>query len=164
MSINSDDFRAVLSHFPSGVTIVTLKDGEERHGLTVSAFASISTEPPLIMVAINSNSPSNEYLQQDGASFGVNILAEEQTELSNRFAWVKDEDRFAEGAWGTAETGAPILQDSLAWLDFEVHAYHTAGTHIIYIGRAVASKVPRMNEKPLIYWNRGYRQLDIPAE
>jgi len=164
MSISSDNFRAVLSHFPSGVTIVTLNDGTERHGLTVSAFASISTEPPLIMVAINSNSPSNEYLQQDGASFGVNILAEEQTELSNRFAWVKDEDRFAEGAWGTAETGAPILQNALAWLDCQVHAYYEIGTHYIYIGRAVASEVPRMDEKPLIYWNRGYRQLDIPAE
>ena len=165
MTVSSEDFRSVLRHFPSGVTIVTIQAGEERHGLTVSAFASISPEPPLIMVAIDHRNHSDALLKKEGATFAVNILAEDQQEISNRFAWVKDEDRFAVGDWTTAETGAPILKNALAWIDCEIYESYLAGTHTIYIGRAIASSVPRMEETPLIYWNRGYRKLEIaPSE
>jgi flavin reductase (DIM6/NTAB) family NADH-FMN oxidoreductase RutF len=98
-------------------------------------------------------------LEQEGAVFAVNILAHDQSEESNRFAWVKDEDRFAVGNWGIAETGSPIFLDALAWLDCTVYARHEAGTHTIYVGEIQAVGVPRANEPPLIYWNRGYRSL-----
>lgn len=160
MSISSQDFREVLRHFPSGVTLVTTLDKEgNRHGLTVSAFASISPEPPLIMVAIDKRSHTNPILQARGA-FGVNILARDQRVLSDRFAWLKDGDRFAEGAWKSAETGCPVLADCLAWMDCEIHEIADSGTHNIYIGHIVASAVPRPDEEPLIYWNRGYRHLE----
>ena len=161
MSIGSEQFRAALRHFPSGVTIVTLRKPNSQfvHGLTVSAFASVSPEPPLILVAIDHRASAYEILEQEGAVFAVNILAKEQAELSNRFAWVKDEDRFAEGEWDTAVTGAPILKNALAWLDCTIFARHDAGTHTIYIGEVQASEVPRVDELPLLYWNRGYRSL-----
>ena len=161
MSIGSEEFRDALRHFPSGVTIVSMLDPESGnpHGLTVSAFASVSPQPPLILVAIDHRSSAYHLLEKEGAVFAVNILAHDQVEQSNRFAWVKDVDRFAEGDWGTAVTGAPILKDALAWLDCKVHARYKAGTHTIYLGEVQASDVPRPDEAPLIYWNRGYRHL-----
>jgi flavin reductase (DIM6/NTAB) family NADH-FMN oxidoreductase RutF len=162
MSITSESYRNVLRHFPSGVTIVTIQAGEERHGLTVSAFTSVSPEPPLIAVMIDQRHHGYEMLEREGASFAVNILAADQDELSNRFAWVKDEDRFAVGNWTTAETGAPVLADALGWLDCRIYDRAPAGTHTIYLGEVVASATPRADEAPLIYWNQGYRHLRLP--
>jgi len=159
MTVSFDNFRDVLRHFPSGVTIVTIQSGGEHHGLTVSAFASLSSTPPLIMVAIDRKNRTEQLLQDPEATFAVNVLAANQREISNRFAWVKDEDRFALGNWTTAQTGAPILTDALAWLDCTIYARHDAGTHTIYVGEIKASAVPRPDEAPLVYWNRDYRDL-----
>ena len=165
MSIGSEDFRDALRHFPSGVTIVTMpgSDGDPPHGLTVSAFASVSPKPPLIMIAIDHRASAHAWLEKEGAVFAVNILGQDHVMLSNRFAWVKDEDRFAEGNWTTAITGAPVLAEALAWLDCTIFTRHDAGTHTIYIGEVQASSVPRPDEPPLVYWNRGYRWLKTPA-
>jgi flavin reductase (DIM6/NTAB) family NADH-FMN oxidoreductase RutF len=159
MAITSEAFRDALRHFPAGVTIVTIKSGEEVHGLTVSAFASVSPEPPLILICIDNRHHAQELLKRDGASFAVSILRQGQHELSNRFAYVKDEDRFAVGDWRVAATGAPVLADSLAWLDCTVFCHKEAGTHTIYVGEVQASAVPHPDEAPLIYWNRAYRAL-----
>ncbi|MFN2136076.1 MAG: flavin reductase family protein [Candidatus Promineifilaceae bacterium] len=161
MSIGPEEFRDALRHFPSGVTVITMRDSGSglAHGLTVSSFASVSPKPPLILISIDHRASAYDILEKDGAFFAVNILAHDQVEFSNRFAWVKDEDRFELGDWDTAVTGAPILKDCLAWLDCTVHERYEAGTHTIYVGEVLASGVPRAEELPLIYWNRGYRAL-----
>ena len=164
MAISSEEFRDALRHFPSGVTIVTIKAGEEIHGLTVSAFASISPSPPLIMVAIDHRHSAYQLLEQPGTVFAVNILHHDQMELSNRFAWLKDADRFAKGEWSTAATGAPVLADALAWLDCTIEARYLAGTHTIYVGQVQASACPRPEGPPLVYRNRGYRRLILHEE
>ena len=133
MPIASESFRDALRHFPSGVTIVTIKAGDEVHGLTVSAFASVSPEPPLVTVIIDRRHHGHSLLDQEGAVFAVNVLAHDQVELSNRFAWLKDQDRFAEGKWERAVTGAPVLADALAWLDCTLHSRCQAGTHTINV-------------------------------
>ena len=161
MPVSSEAFRDCLRHFPTGVTIVTIKSGETIHGLTVSAFGSVSPEPPLIMIAIDQRHHAYKYLEEEGATFAVSILHQAQAELSNRFAWIKDEDRFLEGEWGTAKTGAPVLLDALAWLDCTVFGRFYAGTHTIYVGEVQASAVPRPDGPPLVYWNRGYRHLQL---
>lgn len=158
MPITTDEFRDALRHFPAGVTIVTIKTGEDTHGLTVSAFVSVSPTPPLIAVIIDQRHSAYEMLEKEDAVFAVNILKEDQSDLSNRFAWTK-EDRFAEGNWNTAVTGAPILEDALAWLDCTIYGRYAAGTHTIYIGEVQASHVLEPEQKPLIYWNRDYRQI-----
>jgi flavin reductase (DIM6/NTAB) family NADH-FMN oxidoreductase RutF len=162
--ITSEEFRLALRHFPAGVTIVTIRAGERTHGLTVSAFASVSAEPPLIAIIIENRHKAHALLEEPEAVFAVNILGEEQSELSNRFAWVKDEDRFAQGNWSTAHTGAPVLVDALAWLDCRIHARYPAGSHTVYIGEVNASNVPKQEAPPLIYWNRGYRKLRLHEE
>lgn len=162
--ISSEEFRMALRHFPAGVTIVTVQAGGKRHGLTVSAFASVSAEPPLIMVIIENRHKAYEMLEAPDAVFAVNILGESQRDLSNRFAWVKDEDRFALGAWTTKATGAPILEDAVAWLDCRIQSRCPAGSHTVYIGEVQASGVPVDDAPPLVYWNRGYRKLWLHEE
>ncbi len=161
MSIPSEEFRNALRHFPSGVTIVAIRSGEQIHGLTVSAFASISPDPPLVAVIIDHRHRAHALLEHEGAVFAVNILHQGHVDLSNRFAWVKDQDRFLEGKWTTAVTGAPVMADAAAWLDCTIVGRHPAGTHTIYVGEVQASHVPGPDEPPLIYWNRGYRQLKL---
>jgi flavin reductase (DIM6/NTAB) family NADH-FMN oxidoreductase RutF len=161
MPITSEEFRLALSHFAAGVTITTIRAGERIHGLTVSAFASVSAEPPLVAVIIDNRHRAKELFDTEGAVFAVNVLRHDQSALSNRFAWVKDENRFAEGTWGTAATGAPILADALGWLDCTIQSRFPAGTHTIYVGQVMASRVPEPGAAPLVYWNRGYRQLQL---
>lgn len=162
-SVRSEAFRDAMRHLPAGVTVVTVRAGGQVHGLTVSAFCSVSPDPPLVAVVIDQRHTAYPLLETAGAVFAVNILHQDQVELSNRFAWLKDEDRFLAGEWGSAATGAPVLADALAWLDCEVRERYPAGTHTIYLGEVVASSVRRPDEPPLIYWNRGYRKLSRHA-
>jgi flavin reductase (DIM6/NTAB) family NADH-FMN oxidoreductase RutF len=157
--ITPEHFRDVLRHFASGVTLVTARRGEQIHGLTVSAFTSVSAEPPLIAVVIDQRSALHGLLADPEAVFAVNILGHDQREMSDRFAFVPDADRFAVGDWGRAENGAPILRDALAWLACTVQGRQEVGSHILYVGRVLESAVPRADEAPLVYWNRGYHRL-----
>ena len=159
MTISPEDFRDALRLFAAGVTLVTSRSGERRHGMTVTAFTSVSADPPLIAVVIDQAHTLNELLADAGAPFAVNFLTSEQEELSNRFAFEKSEDRFAEGDWGEAVTGAPILNDALAWLDCRVTERFPGGTHIIYLGSIEASRIAPQDTEPLIYWDRGYRRI-----
>ena len=160
MPVAPKSFKDSLRYFPSGVTIVTIKTENEVHGLTISAFASVSPEPPLIMVVIDHRHRAYTLLEEENAVFAVSILGRDQEYLSERFAWVTEEDRFKEGEWETAVTGAPVLTDALAWLDCTIAGRFSAGTHHVYLGEVQASKVPRPDGSPLVYWNRSYRQLD----
>lgn len=166
MTVTSEEFRDALRHFPAGVTIVTIRVGEEVHGLTVSAFCSVSPQPPLVLFVIDHRHTGYELLSEAGSGeaegFAVNFLGGEQIELSNRFAWVKDEDRFDVVEWEPAPvTGAPVLQGAVAWLDCTIHSSHAAGNHTVYVGRVEASRVQRPGAPPLVYWNRGYRALEL---
>lgn len=160
MAISSEAFRDALRHFPSGVTLVALRAGTEIHGLTVSAFASVSPEPPLICVMVDHRHRAFELLCRPEAVFSVNILGEDQKDLSEIFAWRPEQERFRHGTWTEAVTGAPVLVDALAWLDCRIFSRMTAGTHELVVGEVVASGVPRANSRPLVYWNRGYRRLE----
>ena len=161
MPIDSQAFRDAMRHFPAGVTVVTVKTPDGRRGMTVSAFASVSPSPPLVAVILDSAHSLHPLLDQGVTdSFAVNVLAADQAEISNRFAFVKDQDRFAVGDWGEAETGAPVLEEAVAWLDCRLYDKMRAGTHTIFVGEVVASKVPRPETRPLVYWNRDYRRIE----
>lgn len=159
MTISSDDFRDALRHFAAGVTVVTAGSGQAVHGMTVSAFSSVSAEPPLVAVFINRGQTLHDLLEAADACFAVNFLGQEQVEISNQFAFAKSEDRFDGGNWGRGKTGVPVLRDALVWLECTVHERHVTGSHVLYLGQVVASRVPRPDALPLIYWNREYRQL-----
>ena len=158
MTITTDQFKDVMRLLPAGVNIVTIKAGDDIHGMTVSAFVSISALPPLVGIILDHRGRGHELLNRPGATFAVNMLTDAQAELSNHFAWSK-EDRFAMGNWGTAVTGAPILSDSLGWLDCTIHETLTLENNTIYVGYVEASGLPTAEGRPLLYWNRDYRTL-----
>ncbi len=162
MPVEAQAFRDTLCHFPAGVTIIAIKSGEQTHGMTATAFVSVSADPPLIAVVIDDRSRGHTLLEAEGAVFAVNILRDDQEALSRRFAFSK-EDRFAEGNWTTAATGAPVLGDALAWLDCTVYARHKAGGNTIYIGEVQAVKIHENvgDVTPLIYYNRCYGAVDL---
>lgn len=157
--ISSRAFRDVLRHFASGVTLVTARHGERVYGLTVSAFTSVSADPPLIAVVIDQRNAIHRILEAPEAAFAVNILGHDQRELSDRFAFLPDGERFAQGKWVQAEQGPPVLGDALAWLACTVESIHSVGTHKLYVGRVRDAATPRAEVAPLVYWNRDYRQL-----
>lgn len=160
MAISMDQFRDTMRMFPAGVTLITTRTADGMsHGMTASSFTSVSADPPLISVAIDRQTTMSSLLLVQTDVFAVNVLAEDQEHLSSRFAFVKDEDRFAEGAWTSAATGAPVLENALTWLDCRVHFRQQAGSHNIFIGKVIESAVVRPDDRPLLYWNRDYHQL-----
>ena len=158
MSVDADQFRDVLRCFAAGVTIVTASAGERRHGMTVSAFSSVSADPPLIAVNIERSHTITPILRDPDCRFAVSILGAEQVELSNRFAFEKDEDRFLAGSWRD-EDGVPVLADAVAWMVCRPHAGVEAGSHTIWVGRVKRCAALRPEDGPLVYWNRGYQGL-----
>ncbi len=156
----ADTYRAVMRHWPSGVTVVTMLAGTVPHGMTASAFTSVSIHPPLILVVVDKRWRSHDFLLAGGA-FCVNILTQDQREVADRFAGRHGEvaDRFAGLATVVAVTGAPVLSEALAWLDCRLDACHDAGDHSIFVGRVVACAVARPDSRPLIYHDTQYRAL-----
>ena len=157
MSIDSDLFRSVLSRFASGVTIITTHDGEGRdHGMTVSAFSSLSLDPPLVMVAIGHDATMAPVMAT-ATSFAVNILSDSQESLSRRFSGKLD-DRFAGVGTVRGTLGDALLDDALATLECRVVARHPAGDHDIVVGE-VEEGVAH-DGRPLLYYRGGYAQLE----
>jgi flavin reductase (DIM6/NTAB) family NADH-FMN oxidoreductase RutF len=157
MPCSADEFRAALARWPSGVAIVTAAAGDRVHGMTVSAFASVSLSPPLVLVCADKTSNTLELLEA-GRVFAVNVLAADQQALSVRFASKKDEHlRFQGVAWRRGATGAPLIEGTVASLDCRVVAAHDAGDHVIYVGQVEAAEV-RAGE-PLVYHAGLYRGL-----
>jgi flavin reductase (DIM6/NTAB) family NADH-FMN oxidoreductase RutF len=156
MPVNKDEFRAALSHFGSGVTVVTAKaaDGTPR-GLTVSAFSSVSLEPPLILVCIEHRASLHDLLKQ-GEYFAVNILAEDQEVISRRFA-SRDPDRFSGVGYSSGTTGAPLLDAALAHLECHKTQAYDGGDHTIFLGEVESTTTKE--GKPLIYFRGGYAAL-----
>ena len=163
-TISTSDFRDALRFYAGGVCLVTSEQDGVRRGMTVSAFVSVSASPPLVAVVIDQAHTINALLAQDAACFAVSMLSEGQRQLADRFAFVKDEDRFLEGCWQAAETGAPVLADALAWLDCRVAGRTVAGSHTIFLGSVVASRVLATEQRPLLYWNRDYRSIEDEPE
>jgi flavin reductase (DIM6/NTAB) family NADH-FMN oxidoreductase RutF len=155
--IDTDQYRAVLGRFASGVTVVTTRDaGGRDHGLTVSAFASLSLSPPLILVCIDRSSSVHPVLQE-ATHFVVNILASTQESLSRRFSG-RDLDRFDGIGYSRGNTGLAVLDDVLAFLECRVERRYDEGDHTIFIGAVEAAQTN--SERPLLYYRGGYAALE----
>lgn len=155
--IDPDTFRSVLGRFASGVTIVTMRDADGGdHGMTVSAFSSVSLEPPLILICVDHAASMHDLLVARPA-FGVSILSAEQEAYSRRFADAED-DRFDGIAYVRGESGVVLLEDALAHLECHAVERFEAGDHTIIVA-AVERAEPR-HGRPLLYYRGGYAQLE----
>jgi flavin reductase (DIM6/NTAB) family NADH-FMN oxidoreductase RutF len=156
-SVDADRFRAAMARWATGVTIVTARAGARIHGMTVSDFAGVSLDPPLVLVCADKSSHTHEVIAEGGC-FAVNFLAAGQEALSNRFASKAHEwERFDGLACGEAATGAPLIPGALVALDCRVAAAHDAGDHVIYVGRVEA--IAEGEGEPLVYYAGAYRAL-----
>jgi len=155
VAVAPDALRQLLGRRAAAVAIVTARAGERVHGMTVTAYTEVSLEPPLVLVCADQASNTHPVIAAGGV-FALNLLSDEQAELSNRFASKQDEDRRFEGiAWETAATGAPILPDVLGAFDCRVVAAHPGGDHVIYVGRVEALRHFPERE-PLLYQRGTY--------
>jgi flavin reductase (DIM6/NTAB) family NADH-FMN oxidoreductase RutF len=157
-SVTSEEFRRACGRFATGVTIATVLDAESQpHGLTVSSFTSVSLVPPLISICLG-HAVSLIDTFRDASFFGINILAEEQKHLSERFAR-KGHDRFQGVPWTLGENGAPLIDGVLAAIECQLEQRFPVGDHDIFVGRMVAMRV--RDGAPLVHFCGAYRKLSL---
>jgi flavin reductase (DIM6/NTAB) family NADH-FMN oxidoreductase RutF len=143
----------------TGVNIVTTDGAAGRFGVTVSAFSSVSAEPPLVLVCINRRSPVCAALSINGC-FAVNVLSASQQNLADAFAGAPHSTRpydFSAARWSRFSTGSPVLSGAVAGFDCVLTTTLDAGTHRIFIGRV--AEVGKEAAAPLLYSNRRYGRV-----
>jgi len=153
MAVSEDDFRNALSRFSSGVTVVTTKDaGGHAHGITVSAFCSVSLMPPMVLICIEKITASHNAFAESRV-FVVNYLRESQQHLSEQFAAPAD-DKFEDIAFRSGIEGVPVLKDALASVECRLKHTYDGGDHTIFVGEVETVSV--CDGDPLIYFQGDY--------
>jgi flavin reductase (DIM6/NTAB) family NADH-FMN oxidoreductase RutF len=155
--IGPDLYRRVCAQFSTGITVITARDENGHpHGMTVNSFTSVSLDPPLVLVSIDlRNAILGHFLTS--AYFAVNILAEDQQELSRRFSSAS-ENRFHGVDWHPAESGVPLLEGALAYIECAVTQVMELGDHSVLIGEVRHAEYRA--GKPLIFFDSSYRALE----
>lgn len=150
-------FRQLLGRFVTGVTVLTARDAVGNPvGMTASSLASVSLEPPLVSVCIELRASAHDTLVE-AEHFVVNVLAEDQEELSRRFAQPQATQDFAGVGWLDGEVGVPRLQGAVAHIECAREATWPGGDHTILLGRVVSGAVGE--GRPLVYYRGGYAGL-----
>lgn len=146
-TVDANALRSAAGAFPSGVTIITTRMGRTPIGLTISSFASVSLDPPLILACIARTAASLPAFRV-GGPVGVNVLSSEQRRLAQRFA-SRHENRFAGVDYATGPHGVPLLDGVAAWMDGHIVRMYDGGDHVILV---VRPHTVRRNEcRPLLY-------------
>ena len=154
--LNSDLFRRACGLFATGVAVLTTRAADgTAHGITINSFCSLSLSPPLVMVAIDRACTFLNPFETSGF-FAVNILREEQIDLSVRFAQLP-EGRFAGIEWRPAETGSPILEGVLGLLDCITIEVIDTGDHRALIGKVIGARIGE--GRPLLFFESRYSRL-----
>lgn len=149
--VDGDQLRTVMGNFAAGVTVVTLP--EPHHGITVNAFASVSLSPPLVLICIDHGTETHERLAGDTEGYCVNILADDQQHLGEHFARMAEHgDPFLDEPTRTGTTGAPVFEESMAYLDCSLADAVEAGDHTIYVGEVEAADALREDAPALTYF------------
>jgi flavin reductase (DIM6/NTAB) family NADH-FMN oxidoreductase RutF len=158
MTVSVDEFKNALQLWASGVTVVTTQSEKFGvQGMTVTAFSSVSVNPPQVLVCINDAADTGDGIDESQC-FAVNILMAGQESTSNQFAGgSSQQQRFENAGWSAGITGAPLLNNSLMSLDCKVVEKVRAGTHWIIIGEVQA--VECRSGEPLLYYRGAYRQI-----
>lgn len=163
MAVTPEEFKAALRRWASGVTVVTARDGDADLGMTASSFSSLSLAPPRVLVCVGRSAAVHGAIERAG-TFAVSVLAEDQMELSNRFAgrFPKDQDRFADLAITRGQiSGAPLLLGAQVGMDCRVAQAFDGGDHTIFIGEVEQAVLTdgREGHEALLYLAGRYRKV-----
>ncbi|MBX2874309.1 MAG: flavin reductase family protein [Saprospiraceae bacterium] len=153
------ELRKVMGQFATGVTVITTQLGDDKFGFTANSYTSVSLEPPLILFCLHKDSKGCPIFLKNGA-FAVNILADDQIEVSNGFAnrELTAAERFQLVSHQAGATGSPIIDGAMGYLDCQLSSSLESGDHVIFIGEVI-DMGQRPAKRPLIYFQGGYREL-----
>ena len=151
---DGEHFRHVLSHYPTGVVVVTAVAGDGGlAGMAVGSFTSVSLNPPLVAYLPDVSSTSFPRIRT-ATSFCVNVLAADQHSVCRAFA-TRGGDKFAGTEWSANRYGAPRLAGAAAWIDCDLESVTEAGDHYLVLGRVLALDTPG-DRAPLVFYRNGY--------
>jgi flavin reductase (DIM6/NTAB) family NADH-FMN oxidoreductase RutF len=161
MSVTSAEFRQALGCFATGVTVITVDFEGQVQGMTANAFASVSLDPPLVLVCVDHRARTHAHLHAR-KRFGVNVLAEDQQVISEYYAQAAQDHGHAERDAGArfdrTAHGTPVLHGALAYLECRLHTAQDAGDHTIFI--AEVEEVVVREGDPLLYYRSAYRTIE----
>ena len=155
MAIDDATFKLAMSHFASGVTVVTTEHEGKQYGMTVASFASLSLHPPLVLVCIEKSVKTHDAIAA-ARKFGVSILAMDQAEISTHFASRRD-DKFAGVDVQRGPHGVPLIAGALTTLECRLHGQVPGGDHSIFIGEV--TDVQTREGVPLVYFRSAYHEM-----
>jgi 4-nitrophenol 2-monooxygenase / 4-nitrocatechol 4-monooxygenase, reductase component len=158
---DKETFRHVIGHFASGVTVLTTRDGDEDFGATASAMSSLSLEPPMLLVCLNTRSRTQEAIHASGR-LGVNILDEDQGVIAERFASSRGADKFAGIDVQRGEGGVPLLADALAFCECRVAESVVAGTHRVFLSNVI--RAVAREGSPLTYFRGKFGRFEVEQD
>lgn len=159
IELSKKDFRHAMGHFPTGITVISTADEHGKpYGATVSSFASLSLDPPLIQWSLTTSSYSYPIFSQ-ATHFAVNILAEDQEDVSKTFC--QPIDRFAHVKSSRGVEGVPLVHGCVGWIECSVEQQIEVGDHTIFIGRVLRTIVD--DKPPLLHWRGTYHAIEVNA-
>ncbi len=153
LAIEPQQFRRTLSRFATGVTVITVADGEHVHGMTANAFMSVSLNPPLVLISIGHNAQMYRLLGLE-SRYGVSILSDDQEGLSRHFGGRPMDS--LEIAF-VQERGVPLLKGAIAHIVARVVDVHQAGDHTLFIGEV--EYIQERHGSPLLFYATSYGQV-----
>jgi flavin reductase (DIM6/NTAB) family NADH-FMN oxidoreductase RutF len=151
------DLRNIMRYFASAVTVVTSAlDSGELFGLTVTAFTSVSLEPPLVLICIRNESTARDLFVKS-KRYCVNILSEDQREISEKFSLTGEAGRFQNLDFFMGKGGSPIIRGGIGFIDCIIVGTYPAGDHTVFLGEVI--DLSSENKRPLLYLDRKYVAL-----
>lgn len=158
--INPEQLKEAMRTWITGVAIVTGYHQGETHGMTANSFNSIALSPPTVLVALRHHTHT-QHLVREGGVFGVSILDINQVDLAKRFAGQAelDQPRFNGVETFTLLTGAPLIKNSIAYLDCQVVNTFDVGGTSVFLGEVLVTQVDQTDPAPLLYFNQQWRKL-----
>ena len=160
MTLTPSDFRLAMGCFATGVTVITVDQDGEVHGMTANAFTAVSLDPVLVLVCVDHRARTHAHLHAR-KRFGVNVLRNDQQSISEYYARVAETHQHAESAgarFDRTAQGTPVLQGALAYLECRLHSTQPAGDHTIFI--AEVEEVVVRDGEPLLYFRSQYRDIE----
>jgi 3-hydroxy-9,10-secoandrosta-1,3,5(10)-triene-9,17-dione monooxygenase reductase component len=158
MPIASDQFRHVLSHLPTGVTVITAHGAGGPTGMAANSVTSVSLDPPLILLCPARSSTTWPGIKATGR-FCVNIMANHHEEATRQFAR-KNAERFIGIAYHDRPAG-PALDDAVGWLECEIREEHAAGDHTIVVANVLTIEAAEVGS-PLVFFRGQYGSFSVP--